>query len=426
MDKFMDNPWFLRFIALGLAIVLFFTVKAEEGNSPGNSVVNTMDILRDIPVEVYYDNENLVVTGAPEKVTMTIEGPTNLVQTTKLLKDFSLILDLRDLPMGKHTVRIQHENISEKLDVRLDPATVEVEIEEKITKQFKVDPEFNERLLAEDFTVVRKEVEPAYIDVTGPKSVIESIEFVKVSATGEPGIRESFEQRARVRVLDRDLNKLNVTIDPEEVVVKVEIEEYYKDLPVVLNERGTPQENVVINELSTRDDTIRLYGPRKVLDEMQQFTVDVDISAVKGTETLDLALERPKGVSKMSLDKLKVRVEATVTPTENVEQDEANVPQDQVPATETKNFNKVPIVVRGLDEQFTSTIKQPRDGTVMLTVTANEQIMQGLKASDFTVYVDASNMKDIGEQTLPLAVEGPANIQWKLSDSEVIMDIGRA
>ena len=93
-----------------------------------------------MPVEVYYDNENLVVTGVPETVNITIEGPINLVQTTKLLKDFSLIVDLRTLTMGKHSVSIQPENISEKLQVRIEPAMVDVFIEEKITETFKVEP----------------------------------------------------------------------------------------------------------------------------------------------------------------------------------------------------------------------------------------------------------------------------------------------
>ena len=104
----------------------------------------------------------------------------------------------------------------------------------KLLKQFRVDPELNERLLAEDFNVVKMEVEPATIEVTGAKSVIESISFVKVSATGIQGINKSFDQKARVRVLDRDLNKLNVKIVPEEVTVKVEIEENNKEVPIVL------------------------------------------------------------------------------------------------------------------------------------------------------------------------------------------------
>ena len=108
---------------------------------------------------MYYDNENLVVTGVPETVNMTIEGPTNIVQTTKLLKDFTLRVDLSSLPMGRHTVEIEHENISDKLQVRFDPATIEVVIEEKITQTFRVDPELNERLLAEDFNVVKIDVD---------------------------------------------------------------------------------------------------------------------------------------------------------------------------------------------------------------------------------------------------------------------------
>ena len=199
-----------------------------------------MDVIRDVPVEVYYDNENLVVTGVPETVDITIEGPTNFVQTTKLLKDFNLSVDLTNLPMGEHTVRIQPENISEKLQVRIDPATIDVVIEEKITQTFRVDPEINERLLAEDFNVVSMGVLPTTIEVTGAKSVIESISFVKATATGEQGINESFEQQARVRVLDRDLNKLNVTIDPEQVTVKVDVAEYNKEVPIVLKSRGTP------------------------------------------------------------------------------------------------------------------------------------------------------------------------------------------
>ena len=232
----MNSPWFLRLTALFLAIILFFTVQAEEkkGSKAGG---DTRDVIRDLPVQVYYDNENLVVTGVPETVNMTIEGPANIVQTTKLLKDFTLRVDLSSLPMGRHTVEIQSENISDKLKVRFDPATIEVVIEEKITQTFRVDPELNERLLAEEFNVVKIDVVPATIEVTGAKSVIEAISFVKASITGDKEINKSFEQQARVRVLDKDLTKLNVTIVPEQVTVKVEISEYSKEVPIVLKSR---------------------------------------------------------------------------------------------------------------------------------------------------------------------------------------------
>ena len=69
--------------------------------------------------------------------------------------------------------------------MRIDPAMVNVLIEEKITETFKVEPEFNKRLLAEDFHVANMDVVPSTIEVTGAKSIIESISFVKATVSGE-------------------------------------------------------------------------------------------------------------------------------------------------------------------------------------------------------------------------------------------------
>ena len=41
-----------------------------------------------MPVEVFYDDESLIVTGLPETVNVTIEGPMQIVVEAKALKDF--------------------------------------------------------------------------------------------------------------------------------------------------------------------------------------------------------------------------------------------------------------------------------------------------------------------------------------------------
>lgn len=418
MDKLMDSPWFLRLTALFLAIALFVSVQVTEED---NTVGDAQDVIRDVAVDVFYDNENLVVTGVPEKVDMTIDGPKNIVQSTKMLKDFTLKVDLRDLPLGRHTVEIKSENISEKLQVRIDPKTVEVVIEEKITETFKVDPELNERLLAEDF-YAKMEVIPQTIEVTGAKSVIESISFVKASVTDEKGINKSFEQQARVRVLDRDLTKLNVTIVPEQVTVKVEVTEYNKEVPIVLKVRGVPTTGVTVDTVATEEKTIQLFGPRKVLDQITEFNVDVDVSEVQGQGTLDVELKKPKGVSQISLDKIKVKIEATVSDSDSEEVDKPDMPVDNGQVA-TKEFSDVPISVKGLDEKFKSSFVKPIDGLVVLTVTADQNVIDVLEQSDFTVYVDASETIDEGEKVLLVSVEGPPDVKWKLSNDEVTMHI---
>ena len=68
-----------------------------------------------------------------------------------------------------------------------------------------------------------------------------------------------------------------------------------------------------IDSLTAIETKITLSGPRKVLDRIEEFTVDVDVSKVKGPETFDIDLKKPKGVSSMSVEKIKVKIEATVT-----------------------------------------------------------------------------------------------------------------
>lgn len=185
MDKMMDSPWFLRITALLLAMLLFLTIKSGEENLDIAANGNTTDVVRDVAVEVYYDDENLVVTGVPEMVDMTINGPTSLVQSAKQLQDFTVFVDLRNLNMGEHDVMLQVENVSDKLQVTLDPAYIEVNIEEKITRELRVDPEFSDRLLEENFVVTDMKSDPQRILITGAKSVIESISFVKATVAGE-------------------------------------------------------------------------------------------------------------------------------------------------------------------------------------------------------------------------------------------------
>ena len=459
MDKFMDSPWFLRLTALALALFLFFSVRADQDKSSLANVGDSMDIIRDVPVEVYYDDENLVVTGVPETVNMKIKGPTNLVQTAKLLKDFALKVDLRSMPMGSHTVQIQYENISDKIDVQLDPATIDVNIEEKITQSFRVDPEMNDQLLAEDYELVKMEVDPSTIEVTGAKSVVDSISFVKVSVSGENDIKKSFEQKGRVRVLDRDLNKLNVSIEPEEVTVKVDVEAYHKDVPVSVKPKGEPKEGITVNSITADEETVTLYGPRKTIDSIEQLDVSVDLSKVSGSGKQSVELTKPKDVLKMSLDYVNVTLDVNVSSEAKVEDAEAEEDADEtasVPAEEeeeeeepsnqdvaaddsnseepdvkpniekTRKFSNVKIGLNSLSQEFKGTIMKPTDGLAALTVTGDAQLIDGLSEADLSITADASSVAMEGEQKLPIVVQVPQGVHYEVNFKDITVSIEQA
>ena len=311
MDKMMDSPWVLRIIALFLACLLFFSVRTELSSTNKSATNEQMEVIRDVPVEVYYDDDNLIVTGIPKTVNVTIKGPKQIALNTKLVKDFSIFVDLNDLLIGQHNVQLQYENISDKLQVTLDPATVNVNIEEKVTQEFRVDPEMNNRLIDEGYYLKGMSANPATVFVTGAKSVIESISYVKATVTGEQGLKQSFSQEAAVKVLDRDLNKLDVTIEPEKVKVRVDIAEYSKELPVSIKETGKAAEGITINQLTLGTPALKLYGKKSIIDVLTEIPVEIDVSKITESKTYEFEVKLPDGATKVSEQKIKIKADVT-------------------------------------------------------------------------------------------------------------------
>lgn len=466
MDKFMDNPWFIRGIALFFAVLMFLVVQSDEEQGSRAAGGTDIAVLQDVPLEVYYDDENTVVTGAPETVSVTIEGPGNLVRTTKTIKDFTVFVDLRTLTMGAHKVRVQTENLSEKLQASIEPETVDVVIEERISREFRVDPEMNERLLAENHVINSLEVEPATVMVTGAKSVIDSISFVKASVTADPGVDGPLEQQASVRVLDRDLNKLNVAIEPAEVTVKADISQYSRSVPVKLRRSGTPEEGVTINSLNTATETVKLFGPKNVLDEIGELTAEVDVSKVTASGKLTVELKKPAGVTKISPGSIDVDVQATVNdndeetaeapgepdepvaeaepPEEESESEPANQADESSGSKETAQqgnasgaedsgtadqeasgtLNGLAVEVRGLEEGQTGEVIQP-EGPLSLKIRGPKSAVDSAKSGDFKLFVHAGGITE-GEASLVVQVDGPSGLKAEPAPGRVTVRIAAA
>lgn len=336
MDKLFDSHWALRVVALILAILLFFYAKAQIESGQSTSINPEMDIITNVPLEAYYDSENLIVSGLPETVDVKIEGPVQIVIEAKLRKDFKVFVDLNSLLIGEHRVTIQHENFSEKLDVTIDPKVVDIVIEEKVTKEVSVDPELNNGRIAEGYELVGMSTEPDTVLVTGAKSIIDKISYVKATINAEDGINASFEQEANVKVLDSSLNKLDVAIEPATVNVKVDVRAYSREIPIVIRQTGTPMEGVTINSLTSKIKTIEVFGPKTMIDPLTQLEVEFDVSEIKESGVYDVDLVLPNGATRLSAKSIEVQANVTKKTTEP-EEETPEEPEEEQPTTGETN-----------------------------------------------------------------------------------------
>lgn len=391
MDKMMDNPWFLRITALLLALLMFVSVKAEEENS-NSAASNTMtEVIEDVPLEVYYDDTSLMVSGVPATVDVHITGPNSMVQTTQQIKDFTVFVDLRNLQLGEHRVRVQTENISEQLGVRIDPTFLNVQIEERVTQEFKIDAELNERLIAEGFVLKSISADPDTVTVSGPKSVIDSISFVKATVTEEPGLNSSVTREARVRVLANDLTKLdNVAIEPEVVEVEAVIEEYSKEVPISLSQTGTAREGISVEEIETEIDTVKISGPRNVVDAIEEYEVEVNISGVTLTDTaIEVDLAAPEGTSSVDPGSIIVEAEIDVDESVLIPEDISSTTIDYGDSADKLFFDSLSEEAKDSKDNNETVVPAHDEGAAALIAYGTAEILESLNVEEFVVYVDA-------------------------------------
>lgn len=429
MDKYIDTPWILRITALALAVLMFFSVKPNGSETNVDTTASGMksEILQDIPVELKYDDSNFVVTGVPQTVNVKITGPIGIVITTQSGRNAKVVVNVKDKPSGEHVVKFVPEGFSDKLEVAVEPKTVKVSVEERITKDVQVEPEINESQLEDGKFVKSMTTEPQMVTVSGAKSAIESINYVKATVSADNGANKTFEKTAGVKIFDRDLNILNVDVEPKTVKVKVEIGEYNREVPLTITKKGKPAKGYVVDSLETKTKKVIIYGAKSDIDQIQQISAEVDVSDIKKSTTSTGKLVKPTGVTSVSIDNIDVKVkvskddgtDSSATEDTNKEDEDEVTTTQSTDTQQTKTFKNLNIQLSGLDtEQYNQEFIAPKTGQVDVKVEGTKDKIKTLSATDLSVYVDAQNVSE-GTEELPIKVDGPAGITTSLSTANL-------
>jgi YbbR domain-containing protein len=404
MDKLMDNPWFIKILALVLAVLLYSSVphtgkKITDINVPGEQSTETIS---NIPVNVYYDTENLVVSGIPGTVEISLKGPLTHIQTAKALKNFEVYVDLTKAKVGKQKVRIKVRKLSDKLTATIKPSSVQVSVQEKISKEFKVEAEFNTDQIAEGYSAGQPVVDPSRVKITGAKSMIDRITYVKAVIEENDPLKETITREADIQVLDKDLNKLNVVVEPETVEVSIPIRSNTKTVPIKIVENGKAPEGVTIESIEIDEKEATITGSESILKNTESVRIEVDLSEITDNTTLTLPVIISNGITMVTPQTVK----ATVVVTKE----------------EEKTVSDVPLKIQGLSEEFSATINDPENELIDISVNGPESAVKGIGREDFSVIINLSDLKE-GEHEVDIRVDGPPDVEWKPNKSSAKITI---
>ncbi|MFC4322082.1 CdaR family protein [Litchfieldia salsa] len=408
MDKFMNNHWFMRIVALVLALLLFTSVSFEmqpESFSPlGLATSNDhVELMRDIPVVVNYNEESHVVTGLPETVTVNIEGPVGVTKTAALQRDIEVYVDLTNYEIGTHKVELKYKNISDKISVKIEPSEVTVEIKEKVTIELPVEVEYlNPSQVAEGYTAEQAIVKPSVVKITGARDQIEEIALVK-ALVDLKNVNESIVEESRVAVYDKNQNALPVTVEPSVVEVTIPITSPSKKVPFKIKREGALGEGLSIVALEATPSEVTIYGPKEVIESIE-FIDDIIVNLDEITEdtTLEIAIPLPDGVEKMSPETIQINVD--------VEQEDE------------RNLTNLPIQSVGLGTGLAIQYLDPETSTLDISILGATNILKEIRPVDIELYINVTNL-GVGEHEVPIEVNGPQNITWRLPKEKIKIQI---
>lgn len=428
MDKLMDNRWFLKGISLLLALMLYMSTGLET-NSSGDfneslfPVGDTTETISDVDLSVYYDQEKYIVSGIPETVDVTLEGPNNVVAPTKVKQEFEVFVNLRGYPPGTYTVPVQYSGIPSNLKVKMKPEKIQVTIQKKAVKSFPVEVKYlNENQAGEGVTFEKPVVKPNAVEVIGTEEELAQIALVRAYVDLK-GVNKTTTQQAEIVLYDKDGNRLDLKTNPSKINVTVPIAtaSAEKTVPLKVVPKGNLQEGLALTNITVEPAEVKITGSKEVLDTIDSLEgVEVDLSKITGSTTFDASVLLPEGVKSASPSKVKVTV--NVQKQESKQNQNQNQNQNQKQKQKQKTLDNIGLQVNGLSDNLNLKFVNPETGKISVDVTGEESIVDKVTAEQLKASISLQNLS-AGTYNVPIAVSGPDGVSLKPKQETVKVEL---
>lgn len=407
MDNWFKSKWFVRGLALAFAILLYVFVGIEAKNTQLDSrfipsSVDEYHEITNVKVGIRIDSEKFVVSGVPEDVSVTLQGPHSVLTPVARQLNFDVFVDVRGLEEGEHTVKLKHERIPDELDVFIEPSSVDITIEERGTEELDVTVEYiNLEEMPAGYELGDVTIDPAVVTVTSSKSVIDQLGMAKVYVDVS-GLSESISNRELpIIIYDNQGNSLNVNADPDKASISVDVTNPSKEAKVQVQTANALPEGFSLLSTTPEFTEVEVFGTNDILEGIEQIkTEEIDLSEINETGTIEVDLKAPEGTSlKIKTIKIEVELEQTKTLEEDFEVEIENEKSDQ-----------------------NVTFKRKEDETARINVVGNEEDVNKLTDEDFRVFIDVDGLKE-GEHEVPVIIEGPDTVTYTLDEEKVMIQI---
>ncbi|UFJ40707.1 hypothetical protein LOK74_22370 [Brevibacillus humidisoli] len=375
MDRWLNSHWFVKGIALLVAVLMWMVVNFERDTGSTTEASQPMYI-GGVAINVLYDTERYDLVEQPSPVKVMVESSNPFYRYNLVTPDqYEVFVDARGRGKGTHRLPVQHKGFPEEARIGITPSMVEISLEEKQTVEKEVEVELLGQV-APGYTPGNPVVKPHRVHVRVPESLVDDVAEVKASVNLEEAT-EQIDVTTELKVLDKKGNIITkAEVNPLTVEVSVPVTSPFVVVPLKMNLTNDLPDGYSLASVQTNTEEVTVYGPQDVIREINTYPAPpIDLSKINSNQLLQLKMPLLDKVVKVEPEYLEVSLRV-------------------VPST-TKQLENVPLRITGLaDEQQAKVLTLEGQEITMLSVglIGAPQILEETSVDDVQVLVDVSNL----------------------------------
>ncbi len=335
------------------------------------------------------------------KISVYVSGPKSIVTNIKAsdivatadLSKISAFADYVDI----HVSVVKDGQVLNNVEATPKTSAVRLSIENRDTKTVNVVSEVT-GTTADGYAVIKRTLNPTSIKVTGPSSVVETVDHAGVSFD-VTGATADVTGTADIYLYDSDNNEINdssleltqTSVNYTAQVVRTKI------VSIEVRTSGRPGDGYRVSEVTLNHDSVVVYGDTNTLNSLDKIVIpasNINVDGLTESKVFKFALSDYIDKSLSVLDNPRIEVNVKIEPT----------------SSKTITLNTSDIKVSGLEAGMSYSFE---DRTFSIDVEGSEAVIAALDASGITLTADLSTYTSSGTRSITVSVRLPDGVTLK-------------
>ncbi|ENZ5653062.1 YbbR-like domain-containing protein [Enterococcus hirae] len=300
------------FVALLFSIILYFNANGQTMQNTLSGNESYSQTASDVSIQLLYDTDKYYIHGYENTTTVKLASANRIQLMAEANEDtrtFRVTADLAHLGEGTHEVPLKIKNLSSAVTAKLQPETITVTIEKKVTKDFEVKAILPIETTPSGYNLTETTVDPTKVTITTGDKTLAEIHQVVAKVNPSMITDDGVNSNVSVQALNSAGEPLSIVSDPVQVNVTSDAIKPKKTVSLYGIQQGTKSEGIKNYNFKFSELEAEVTGTTEQLAQLgDSIAVPIDISGIthRTTRTIQIPIEQGMSVSPKS-----VKVEIT-------------------------------------------------------------------------------------------------------------------